>query len=226
MCSLGAIALVGGDEFKAKVAAVDRFLLDLAARSPASVAILPTAATPENPELAAANGLAHFQSLGAKPHAVMILDSPTANDDVRVSQLQEADLVYLTGGSPMHLLDSLRGSRAWQCLVEMWRRGVIIAGSSAGAMVLCDKMLYRGQLLDGLGLVRQVAVVPHFEDSSTDFIERLQSAIPTDLTLLGIDSATGYVGIGSQWRVVGAGQVTMITKSSCLSFPAGTEPDL
>ena len=224
--AVGAIGLVGGDEFRGRGDAVDRALLGLAPRTPPSLAILPTAAFHENPELAAANGLAHFQRLGAQPYAVMILDRATANDESLVSELRKADLVYLSGGSPTHLLDSLRGSRAWDSLVEMWQRGVVIAGSSAGAMVLCQKMLYRDHLLDGLGLIRRVAVVPHFENSSPGSIERLQSAIPADLTLLGTDSATGSVGIGSQWQVVGAGRVTIITKSSSLSLPAGKKFDL
>ena len=201
-------------------------LLRLASRTPASLAVLPTAAFHENPQLAAANGLAHFERLGAKPYAVMIVDGATANDQNLVNQLRKADFVYLTGGSPTHLLDSLRGSRAWDCLVEMWQGGVVIAGSSAGAMVLCETMLYRGQLFDGLRLIRRVAVVPHFENSSPGSIERLQSDIPANLILFGIDSATGCIRIGSQWQVMGVGKVTIITKSNCLSVPAGEEFDL
>ena len=219
--AVGPIGLVGGDEFRGPAAAFDQLLLSLAPRTPASVAILPTAAVDGNPHLTAAHGVSHFARLGAQPYAVMIHDAATANDERLVDELRRADIVYFSGGSPTHLLDSLNKSAAWSCLLERSQQGVILAGSSAGAMVLAERVLYRGQDLDGLGHVRGVVVLPHFERSSAERVEQLRSSLPPDLTLLGIAGATGCVRHAGEWLVEGPGQVSVITKSSTEVFAAG-----
>ena len=71
----GPISLVGGDEFGPRCESMDRELLDLrpstrlAARL--AVAVVPTAAAGQRPELAAANGTRYFESLGAEARGVM-----------------------------------------------------------------------------------------------------------------------------------------------------------
>ncbi len=216
------IALVGGDEFRAPAAAFDRRLLSLANRTPASVAILPTAAAAENPDLAAANGIKHFRSLGAEPYAVSIHDAATANDERLVNELRHADIVYFTGGNPTHLLESLKGSAAWSCLLELRQQGVILAGSSAGAMVLGERMSYGGRDMDGLALLPCIVVLPHFERTSEERVERLRSSLPPNLAILGIAGATGCVRHEGEWLVEGPGEVTLIAKSGAEVFAAGT----
>ena len=219
--AVGPIGLVGGDEFRGPAAPFDRLLLSLVPRTPASVAILPTAAVEGNPRLAAAHGVSHFERLGAEAYPVMIRDGATANDERLVAELRRADIVYISGGSPTHLLESLRNSAAWSCLVERSQEGVILAGSSAGAMVMAERVLYRGQDLDGLGHVRGVVVAPHFERSTAERVEQLQSSLPPDLTLLGIAGATGCVRQAGEWLVEGPGKVSVITSSSTEVFAAG-----
>lgn len=209
--SLLTVGLIGGDEFRHQATAVDRRLLQLARKSPPSVAILPTAAVPENAPLAAANGVTHFQRLGVTAYEVMIVDKATASDQALIDNLQRADIVYLTGGNPAYLLQCLHGSQAWSYLVEASRKGVVIAGSSAGAMVLATRLRYRGEVLDSLGLVPNVTVIPHFEKWSPESIQELQTSVEGGHTLLGIDGATGCILTRGKWEVVGPGRVTIIT---------------
>lgn len=216
------IGLVGGEEFRKPAEAFDRLLLSFAPRTPASVAILPTAAAlDENPYLAAAHGVKHFKRLGAEPYPVNIHDAAGANDDKLVEELRRADVVYFSGGSPSHLLDSLKGSAAWSCLIDLVQRGVILAGSSAGAMVLGERMLYRGQDLDGLALLPGIVVLPHFERSMPERVQRVRSSLPPDLTLLGLAGATGCVLHAGEWLVEGPGQVSVITASSTEVYSTG-----
>lgn len=217
----GPIGLVGGDEFRGAARAFDLLLLSFAPRTPASVAILPTAAVAGSPYLTAAHGISHFERLGARPYPVSIHDRATANDGRLVNELQEADIVYFSGGSPTHLLESLRTSLAWTCLLDLSERGVILAGSSAGAMVLGERVLYRGQDIGGLGLVDGVVVLPHFERSSSERVQRLRSSLPSELTLLGIAGATGCVRHEGQWQVEGPGEVSVITSSTTQVYSAG-----
>ena len=221
--TFGPIGLVGGDEFRAPATAFDRLLLSLAVRTPASVAILPTAtASDENPYFAAAHGVKHFEQIGAKPFPVNIHDAATANDDAMVDELRSADVVYFTGGNPAHLLASLKESAAWTCILDLAQQGVIIAGSSAGAMVFGERMHYRGQDVPGLGLVPGVVVMPHFERVPEERLARLQASLSPGLTLLGIAGATGCVLHDAEWLVEGPGQVTAISESGIEIFAAGS----
>ena len=218
---LDPIALVGGDEFRGPAAAFDRLLISLAPQVRPAVAILPTAAADSNPYLAASNGVRHFERLEAEPYPVMIRDSATANDQALIDELRRADIVYFSGGDPVRLLDTMRGSTAWAAIEELSQRGAIVAGSSAGAMMLGQRMAFRGQDMEGLAAVPGVVVLPHFERSSPDRVKRLRASFAPELTLLGIAGATGCVRQGEAWRVEGPGEVSVITNSATQVFSAG-----
>ncbi len=115
------LALIGGDEFRPPDDVLDRYLLERLARHPPRVAILPTAAR-DAPRLAADHGVHHFQRLGADATAVMALDRHDADDERIAAGIDGVDLVYLAGGDPVHLLETLRGSLLWQRLVD-WLQG-------------------------------------------------------------------------------------------------------
>ena len=207
----GPIALVGGEEFTEPAEAFDRELLKLVEEATPSVAILPTAAQPENPYLAAAHGIAHFRKLDADPYGVMIVDRVTAAAPMLVEELAGAHVVYMTGGRPAHLLESLRNTLAWKRVLELHEAGVVLAGSSAGAMVLCETMAFGGEETAALGVVPGVAVIPHFERVPDERIEQIVKDARPGMTYLGIDGATGCVRVGEEWRVAGPGKVHVIS---------------
>ena len=215
------VALVGGEEFTEAAEAFDRELLAVVEAKTANIAILPTAAKSENPFLAAAHGISHFRKLGADPYGVMIVDKITADAPVLVSELAGADIVYLTGGNPANLLEGLRDSKAWQKLREMADDGVVLAGSSAGAMVLGERMAFGGEETEALGLVAGVIVLPHFERADNERIEQLVKAAPAGITYLGIDGATGCLRVSDEWRVTGPGRVHVITRDGAEAVESG-----
>ena len=207
----GPIALVGGEEFTEQAEAFDRELLALAGPETPSVAILPTAAQPENPYLAAAHGIAHFRKLGADPYGVMIVDRVTADAPMLVEELGEADVIYLTGGRPTHLLESLRDTLAWKRVLALHEAGAILAGSSAGAMVLCESVSFGRDATAALGVVPGVVVLPHFERADDARVQQLVSNATPGTTYLGIDGATGCVLVDGEWRAGGPGKVRVIS---------------
>lgn len=215
----GILALVGGDEFRPDCVPVDRALLEPLGQA-ARVAILPTAAAGENPGKAARNGVRHFTELGARPQAVMVVDKESANDPVLAGPLNDFNLIYLTGGSPTHLLESLRGTRTLEAMQDVLARGGVLVGSSAGAMAMGARCWGFGDgWLEGWGLVPGVAVIPHHASLAARWgAENMRRDLPDEVTLLGIDEATAAYGDGAgAWRVVGPGQVTV--------YPAGdTDP--
>jgi cyanophycinase len=221
----GLIALVGGNEFRPECEAMDRSLLARIGTNP-RVIILPTAAARENPGLAAENGIRHFQRLGARAEAAMVLDSGTARDGKWLDLIRKADLVYLTGGDPVHLLETLGNSAAWEAALEVWKRGRSLAGSSAGAMVLGGRMWAPGQgWREGLGLLPQIAVIPHHSRLAEAWKARdMFASLPGKITLVGIDEATALVG--PPWEAAGIGKVVIYGPDQPAAFTQGQPVDL
>jgi cyanophycinase len=162
--------------------------------------------------MAAANGVRHFNRLGAQAEGVMIVDAATANDPALAAQLAAARLIYIAGGDPGYLLRSLSGSLAWRAMLGAWRSGAVLAGSSAGAMVLCEAMWNPGssRVEPALGEVKHAAVIPHHKPES-EWVKRLQSALDKDFAILGIAEQTALIWDGTAWRATGPGDVTIYT---------------
>lgn len=205
----GRIALVGGDEFQPSCRAMDNELVEMTGIVRPNVLIIPTAAAAERPMLAAENGIRQFNLMGARASSLMALNPEDANDEELTSAVDSADIIYLTGGNPAHLLEVLRGSLLLRRMLDALERGAILAGSSAGAMVMGERMRFR-QWLDTLGVVPGLAVLPHHERASKSQTSRDVSVQTAEgLAVLGIDGATGCVSDGDGWRVLGAGSVTL-----------------
>ncbi len=206
----GLIALVGGDEFRPECEPMDRALLSRFGKQP-RVIVLPTAAARENPMRAADNGVRYFRSLGARADAVMITNASTARETELVWQIKNVDMVYFTGGDPVHLLETMRGSPAWDAARQVVEAGGTLAGSSAGAMICGGQLWAPGEgWREGLGLVPNIALLPHHATLAARWnADRMKEALPRGVTLVGIDAATALVGAGSDWGVTGAGEVVV-----------------
>ena len=218
---MGLIALVGGNEFRSNCDSMDRLLLDATGAERPGVAIIPTAAAEQNPSMAAANGVSHFERLGADAWPLMVLSSDDAGDPKIVSRLDDADLVYLTGGDPGHLLDVLAGSALLCGLKRALQRGAVVAGSSAGAMVMGSWMDFC-DWRPALGVVPNIAVLPHHERSDLDATAtRLSGALPSGVSVLGVDVETGCIYDDDGWTVVGDGAVVLYSGGCWERFKSG-----
>ncbi|HUY76556.1 MAG TPA: Type 1 glutamine amidotransferase-like domain-containing protein [Ktedonobacterales bacterium] len=226
---MGILALVGGDEFRANCVPMDRELLGMIARGPARVVILPTAAAQQGPGMAAANGVRYFAGLGAEASSAMVLTRADADDPTMVAALADADLIYLTGGSPSYLLGALRGSAVWSAIQRRYQEGAMIAGSSAGAMVMGVAMRYGGAAwTPTLGLTTRLAVIPHHDgapNASQGYTADLRASLPQlapPPTVVGVATATACIGDdGDEWRVVGVGAVTVYATEGPRVYHAG-----
>jgi cyanophycinase len=216
------IALIGGNEFRPDCEPMDRALLARLAAKPI-VVILPTAAAHENPRLAAGNGVRYFHRLGAQAGAAMIVGAETARQLSLVEQIKSAGMVYFTGGDPAYLLETMRGSPAWQAVLDVLDRGGAMAGSSAGAMICGGQMWSPGHgWREGLGLVPQIAIIPHHATLAARWsADRMRATLPAGVTLVGIDEATALIGSGREWVVHGKGKVTVYNAESPAVFTDG-----
>jgi cyanophycinase len=174
--------------------------------------VLPTAAAYEHPGEAVARATRWFAGLGATVRPVLAVDRSGARDATNVAAVREARLVYLSDGSPMHLRSVLLQTPLWEALVAAWDGGAVVAGSGAGATVLCDPAVdpRGGAFTLGLGLVRQLAVVPRADTWSEDKLHRTLQLTPGGVPLVEIDERTALVrGADGAWRSAGAGSVSV-----------------
>ena len=159
------------------------------------------------------NGQRWFESLGASRVDVLpVADKPSADNPDFVARVASSHLIYLLGGFPRYLCETLRDSRVWLAALEAHRDGAVLAGSSAGAMVLCEYYYdpYEGKLLLGLNLLKNICVLPHHNRSGKNWGTKLRLLIPK-VTLLGIDEQTGIINDASDgaWTVYGAGGIML-----------------
>ena len=144
-----------------------------------------------------------------------------ADDVALISEMDGADLVYFTGGNPSHLLDVLQGSLLLEKLNELLQRDGILAGSSAGAMVMGSWMRFR-EWRETLGIVPDVAALPHHERSAPEETSaELTANAPADLWALGIDGATGCLSGPDGWTVLGDGNVTVYRNGDWRRYASG-----
>jgi cyanophycinase len=136
---MGYLLLEGGAEFGGRMRDADRQAIELAGGFDAPIRIIPTAAAPDNNhQRAGNNGIRWFQELGAKDViSLPLTDKVSANDANIGTFLREAKLIYMLGGFAGYLGETLKGSTAWEAVLEAYRDGAVVAGSSAGARVMC-----------------------------------------------------------------------------------------
>jgi len=190
----------------------------------APIRIIPTAAAPDhNHQRAGNNGIRWFQSLGAKDViSLPLIDKVSANDADIAKSLRDAKLVYMLGGFTEYLAETLQGSSTWDAVLEAYQDGAVIAGSSAGAMVMCEFYydLNQGRVVSGLNLVKNSLVLPHHNTFGKSWASRLLEI--SQITLIGIDEQTGIIDDGAQtWTVHGRGNVILYRNGQIEIYQAG-----
>lgn len=216
----GPLALVGGDEWRPGCE-FDAELL--AASGGTDVLVLPTAAAYEHPEKTVESAEAWFKEIGGVVRGLMVLGRPDAEDEANAATVRASRFTYLGGGSPMHLRSVLKGSRLWEALLEAWRDGAVVAGSSAGAMVLTDPMVDSrgGALTVGLGMVQQIAVIPHFGHENAEKVHRSIALAAPGLPVVGIPERTALIrDPDGGWRQAGQGLVEVFVSGKQAGFEA------
>lgn len=225
----GYILLEGGAEFGGKMAEPDVRAIELAGGPDALISIIPAAAAPDNNwQHAGNNGVRWFKRLGAKRvELVPLIDKVSANDPGIAGIIRQSRLIYMLGGFTSYLGEILASSASFQAMLSAYEAGAVIAGSSAGAMVLCEYYYDPGksQVVQGLGLVPNSCVLPHYNTFGKGWAKLLSIYLP-DAVLLGIDERTGMIDDGdggkkTGWRVYGQGMVTLYRGGQATEYKAG-----
>jgi cyanophycinase-like exopeptidase len=214
----GAIALVGSGEYLPAMAAFEGQLLDDAVGRgrPRHYLQLATAAGEEGEkslsfwrDLGAAQG----ERIGVATTFLPVFTREHANDPALAARVHEAGLLYLSGGNPRYLAETLVGSLVGDAIVEHVRSGGALAGCSAGAMVLgttVPSFRFGSRTpVAGFDLIPGIQVIPHFNRL---FELAVKGAPDSTMHLLGIENLTALVrwSGATEWRVVGDGAVHLL----------------
>ena len=215
----GAIALVGSGEYLPQAQALESELLRLAiSRGKPNIFIqIPTAAGREG-----ADSLNFWRSRGADQGArigcevkyLPVLTREDAHNLQWIEDVGSAGLIYFSGGDPVHLADTFRDTPLWSAIVTAWKSGASLAGCSAGAMAFGGKIIgiRRSHISEGLNLLPEIEVIPHYDKFLGWLPDRVSAAIvrqDADATLLGIDENTALV-LTDSWRKYGPGKVHVL----------------
>ncbi|MBI3537406.1 MAG: Type 1 glutamine amidotransferase-like domain-containing protein [Chloroflexi bacterium] len=232
----GTLALVGAGEFLPQMENVDRVLLEKSGGT--RVVVLPTASAPDGPgvpEKWAKMGAKHFSRLGARVDALLAL---TREDCARVEFIQcvrAANLIYFSGGKPAYLYETLVKTQLWDAVRAVFDRGGVIAGCSAGAMIMGAHVPHFTRKLGipsvekwraGFALVPRAIIVPHYNEFPEVMLKLFTGATPRDAFIIGIDAETALVGNNSAFQVMGAGRVTIRRDGKVERFRAGENVSL
>ncbi len=227
LCALagpkGHLFIVGGGDWPEGM--MNRFV-DLAGRfGTGRIVILPMASSV--PEESAAEETDGFRKLGAKDVVTHMLTREQALKPESAALLDGAGGVFFSGGDQSRLTAVLLDTPVHRKLLELYERGAVIGGTSAGAAVMSEVMITGDEVRKpeagrefetlqaanvvtarGFGFVRKAVIDQHFVTRKRH--NRLISLLAEHPDLLGVaidESTAVLVRPDETFEVVGAKQV-------------------
>ena len=220
----GSLALVGSGEYLPAMASFEKSLLNDGIKNgkrPIYIQI-PTAAgkeTPDRLEYWKQLGKAQADRLDVDSIFLPIFTREDANNPEYVTLIKDSALMYMSGGDPHYLAETLMDTPLWEAIQENWSTGASLAGCSAGAMVLSSHIpnfrLLKKSPTSGLNLLPEIRVIPHFNKFFKWIPESAAKVllhVPDDSILIGVDELTAIVRRAGDdhWLVVGEAKVHVL----------------
>ncbi len=217
----GNLVIVGGAEDKEEECIILKRVIALAGGSSAALAVLTTAS--EEPEKTGEKYKSVFRSLGLEAiNLFNINNRQDANNSKIVDELNETTGIFFTGGDQLRITGTLGWTLLGKTLLQMYHRGVVVAGTSAGASVMSDTMIIGGDsdeaphisklsMAPGLGLLKESVVDQHFAQRGR--IGRLLSVLACNPYILGIgidEDTAVIVRPEGVLEVIGSNSVTIL----------------
>jgi cyanophycinase len=185
----------------------------------ANIVVIPTASS--IPVEVGENYLTAFETLGCKNVEVLDIRSKEDSETERaISLIRNANCVMFSGGNQSKITDKIGGTTIHDILVDRYTNeaGFVIAGTSAGAMVMANEMIAGGSATEsfikgavnmykGIGLVPSLIIDTHFIKRGR--FGRVSEAVAQFPHLIGIGLAedTGMIIKNNKCRVIGSGMV-------------------
>jgi cyanophycinase len=229
----GRLLIIGGGEDRCCGTGLLERFVELCGGSRARITLVTTATGA--PDEAHACYAQVFGKLGVEQtqelrlHGRSGADSPAA-----AAALRASTGVFFTGGDQSRIL-ALVGSAVNEVLREQLPRGLVVAGTSAGATALGRTMILGGEGAEvsaatvrtgpGLGLLPSMVIDMHFAERGR--LPRLLSAVALDPEHLGvgIDENTAICVTGDTFEVLGSGVATVVDAERSTVVHAASDCD-
>ncbi|WP_396171584.1 cyanophycinase [Flavobacterium sp.] len=191
------------------------------------IVVLPMSS--EEPDSAYIYFKKQVEKLTPNPIVMLNFNKTTATNKVLVDSLQKAKLIFISGGDQSRFMGVVSKTPVFEAIHKAYQNGSTIAGTSAGAAVMCEHMITGNQKLDtkytetfnnirydnletaeGLGLVKNVIIDQHFLKRSR--YNRLISGLvefPSHIGI-GIDESTAIIVRNKEIEIVGESEVIVI----------------
>jgi len=220
----GRLIAIGGNEDRENDLVVLKRVVQEVRKTDYKVGVITTAS--ETPEQRGEDYRQVFTTLGASAIKILnIKDRNQANDPNMAKTLEDADLIFLVGGDQLRLTTIIGGSLIFEVIQNRLENGAIIVGTSAGAAVFSETMIYDGKSEEGLvkgsvlttsgfGFVKNVVFDTHFNVRGR--VGRLVQIITMNPACIGVgigeDSGVLLKGDGVL-EVIGLGTVVIVDGS-------------
>ncbi|HEX7335230.1 MAG TPA: cyanophycinase [Pyrinomonadaceae bacterium] len=215
------LVIIGGKEDRV----ANKIILgEVARRVGSGKLVVSTVAMPTTPDGLFEEYERAFRALGVKHiFKLEINERREATLESKLRILDDATAVFFTGGDQVKITSQIGDTPIFRRIQEIYDAGGTIAGTSAGAAVMCETMLVEGgdrdssvidgsvRMAPGLSLISDVIIDQHFMERGR--VGRLVGAVaqnPKNLGI-GIDEQTAIVvERGNGFYVLGSGAVYVI----------------
>ena len=217
----GHVIIIGGAEDKVRDRVILSRFASLAGGRDATVAVISTASS-----MGLEAGERYKQVLGelgvSRVKTIHAVTRSQANDEQAAITIRDATGIFMTGGNQLRLSSTIGGTRLADAVLDQFRTGAVVAGTSAGASAMSSHMIAFGasgatpkhrmaQIAAGLGVLPGVIVDQHFQQRNR--LGRLLSLIAQNPSLLGLgvdEDTAGVVGPDHIMEVIGRGSITVV----------------
>lgn len=226
------LLIIGGAEDKLGRSVVLKRFVRLSGGRSSRIVLIPTASSFVDEVVDTYSQVFARLRAGEDIRVVHAPSRAAAHDPELVARLEDATGIFVTGGSQLKLGQFLVGTPVGDAIHDAYRRGAVVAGTSAGASIMSRFMISLGdegltprqrssQLTAGLGLLEDVIVDQHFDQRGR--YGRLMSLVANSPNLLGmgIDENTA-VEIRDErvLTVVGTGGVFVLDARNAITDAA------
>src|SRR5438445_3436041 len=218
---VGPVMVIGGAEDKLGERVILSRFVELAGGDQAQIVVISTASSLGD---AATDLYRHLLGrIGARTITGLCPETrEEANDPQAVAALTSATGIFMTGGNQLRLSSIIGGTALGAAILDAHGRGVVVAGTSAGASAVATHMMAFGSsgatpkhrmahVSVGLGLLVNVVVDQHFEQRTR--LGRLLAVVAQSPSLIGLgldEDTAAVIDANDILEVIGRGSITIV----------------
>lgn len=231
----GFLIPIGGAERKRRSPTILRRFVDVCGGADAHIAIIPTASKLDT------TGPSYetvFSRLGAgSARSVPFASRRDCHREDWLEVLQKSTGIFITGGSQLRLSRTIGGTPVAHALRDLYRDGMHIAGTSAGASYMSEHMIAFGDagaspvthmvaMAPGIGLTSDFTIDQHFRER--DRLGRLLTVLAYNPFIIGMgldEDTAAFIDPHGTLEIVGSGSCTLVDGADLEYASVGHQPD-